>query len=162
MERRAGSQRPPITSSREDKHVARIALRDRAATESRIGVICKTKNVCTNSSMTFAVAWALSSETITAATLDAVSQIGESSMVSRYISGVLRPVAVPSIQALRNPTFQQDNTWPRVSGIVRTFLDKENVRLLPWTACSPYLTNRKRLVDGCREIGSSLYSSHYG
>lgn len=28
---------------------------------------------------------------------------------SRYISDVLRPVALPFIRALRNPTFQQDN-----------------------------------------------------
>ncbi|GFT03792.1 HTH_Tnp_Tc3_2 domain-containing protein [Trichonephila clavipes] len=31
-ERRAGSQRPPITSSREDRHVTRMVLMDRAAT----------------------------------------------------------------------------------------------------------------------------------
>ncbi|GFW92349.1 HTH_Tnp_Tc3_2 domain-containing protein [Trichonephila clavipes] len=31
-ERRAGSQRPPITSSREGRHVTRIALMDRTAT----------------------------------------------------------------------------------------------------------------------------------
>ncbi|MBJ4999813.1 IS630 family transposase [Salmonella enterica subsp. enterica serovar Hadar] len=31
-ERRAGSQRPPITNSREDRHVIRMALRDRTAT----------------------------------------------------------------------------------------------------------------------------------
>ncbi|GFY36063.1 transposable element Tcb1 transposase [Trichonephila clavipes] len=28
---------------------------------------------------------------------------------ARYISGVLRPVALPFIRALRNLTFQQDN-----------------------------------------------------
>ncbi|GFV73903.1 HTH_Tnp_Tc3_2 domain-containing protein [Trichonephila clavipes] len=31
-ERRTGSQRPPITSSREDRHVTRVALMDRVAT----------------------------------------------------------------------------------------------------------------------------------
>ncbi|GFV45208.1 HTH_Tnp_Tc3_2 domain-containing protein [Trichonephila clavipes] len=30
--------------------------------ESRIGVVCKTKSVCTNTSTTFAAAWALSSD----------------------------------------------------------------------------------------------------
>ncbi|GFT85625.1 transposable element Tcb1 transposase [Trichonephila clavipes] len=51
---------------------------------------------------------------------------------ARYISGVLRPKALPFIRALRNPTFQQDNARVRVHGFVRTFLDTENVRLLPW------------------------------
>ncbi|GFY03987.1 transposable element Tcb1 transposase [Trichonephila clavipes] len=59
---------------------------------------------------------------------------------ARYIFGVLRPVALPFISALRNPTFQQDNARSYVAGIVRTFLDTENVRLLPWSARSPDLT----------------------
>ncbi|GFW78030.1 uncharacterized protein TNCV_135001 [Trichonephila clavipes] len=50
---------------------------------------------------------------------------------ARYISGGLRPVALPFIGVLRNPTFQQDNARPHVASIVRTFLDTENVRLLP-------------------------------
>ncbi|GFT83666.1 transposable element Tcb1 transposase [Trichonephila clavipes] len=53
-----------------------------------------------------------------------------------YISSVLRPVALPFIQALRNPTFQQDNARPHVPGIVRTFLGTENVRLSSWPARS--------------------------
>ncbi|GFX59784.1 transposable element Tcb1 transposase [Trichonephila clavipes] len=59
---------------------------------------------------------------------------------ARHISGVLRPVALTFIRALRNPTFQQDNAQPHVAGIVRTFLDMENVRLLPWPARSPDLS----------------------
>ncbi|GFV73904.1 transposable element Tcb1 transposase [Trichonephila clavipes] len=113
-----------------------------------------------NSSTTFAVAWALSSETMAAATLDAASQTGASSMhqnsrirvrwyrgerilagcirhchtgpspgmmvwgaigytsrsplvridgtlnSARYISGVLRPMALPFIRVLRNATFK--------------------------------------------------------
>ncbi|GFU68897.1 transposable element Tcb1 transposase [Trichonephila clavipes] len=46
-------------------------------------------------------------------------------------SGVSQPVTLPLIQALRNPTFQQDNAGPHVAGIVQTFLETENVRLLP-------------------------------
>ncbi|GFU99134.1 uncharacterized protein TNCV_1228481 [Trichonephila clavipes] len=59
---------------------------------------------------------------------------------ARYISGVLRPVSLPFIQALRNPTFQQDNSQPHVAGIVWTFLDTGNVRLLPWPTRSPDLS----------------------
>ncbi|GFW89962.1 hypothetical protein TNCV_3741481 [Trichonephila clavipes] len=58
--------------------------------ESRIAVVCKTTsvctnssqdNVCTNSSMTFAAEWTLSLETMAAATLDAASHRGVSSMM---------------------------------------------------------------------------------
>ncbi|GFV07738.1 hypothetical protein TNCV_4942401 [Trichonephila clavipes] len=42
----------------------------------------------------------------------------------RYISGVLRPVALPFTRALRNLTFQQDNARSHVASIVRTFLDR--------------------------------------
>ncbi|GFY22064.1 hypothetical protein TNCV_3297081 [Trichonephila clavipes] len=42
--------------------------------------------------------------------------------------------------ALRNLVFQQDNVRPHVAGILRTFLDMENVWLLPWPACSPDLS----------------------
>ncbi|GFW43554.1 hypothetical protein TNCV_4769061 [Trichonephila clavipes] len=41
--------------------------------ESRIGVVCKTKSVRTNSWTTFAAAFTLSSQTMAAATLDAAS-----------------------------------------------------------------------------------------
>ncbi|GFY21047.1 transposable element Tcb1 transposase [Trichonephila clavipes] len=56
-----------------------------------------------------------------------------------YISGVLRPVALPFIRVLRNPTFKQDNAQPYVTGIVRTFHDMENVRLLLWPTPLPDL-----------------------
>ncbi|GFW90235.1 transposable element Tcb2 transposase [Trichonephila clavipes] len=57
-----------------------------------------------------------------------------------YISGVLLPVALPFIRALRNPAFKQDNARQHVAGIVRTFLDTKNVRLLPCPARSPDLS----------------------
>ncbi|GFU60896.1 uncharacterized protein TNCV_3372261 [Trichonephila clavipes] len=46
----------------------------------------------------------------------------------RYISGVLRPLALYFIQALRNHTFQKDNARPHVTCILRTFFDMEYVR----------------------------------
>ncbi|GFY15146.1 uncharacterized protein TNCV_1569611 [Trichonephila clavipes] len=53
---------------------------------------------------------------------------------------VLQPVALSFIQALRNPTFQQDNARPHVTGIVQTFLDTENARLFPLPTRSPDLS----------------------
>ncbi|GFW31175.1 hypothetical protein TNCV_2577571 [Trichonephila clavipes] len=69
--------------------------------DSRIGVVCKTANVCTNSLTTFAAEWTLGSNTMATVTVNAASQSGASSM---------------------------------------TFLDTENVQLLPWPALSPDLT----------------------
>ncbi|GFT95824.1 transposable element Tcb1 transposase [Trichonephila clavipes] len=53
------------------------------------------------------------------------------------LNSVIRFVTLSFIRALRNLTFQQDNARPHVASIVRTFLDMENVRLLPWPARSP-------------------------
>ncbi|GFT02189.1 hypothetical protein TNCV_84521 [Trichonephila clavipes] len=39
-----------------------------------------------------------------------------------------------------SPTLHQDNAQTHVAGIVRTFLDMENVRLLLWPARSPDLS----------------------
>ncbi|GFX16118.1 transposable element Tcb1 transposase [Trichonephila clavipes] len=58
-------------------------------------------------------------------------RIDGTSYIARYIPGVLRPVALPFFRALRSPTFQQDNARPHVAGLMRTFLDTENVRLFP-------------------------------
>ncbi|GFX41218.1 transposable element Tcb1 transposase [Trichonephila clavipes] len=58
---------------------------------------------------------------------------------ARYISGVLQLVALPFIRVLQNPTFNHDNAQLHVTGIVRTFLDTVNVRLLLWSARSPDL-----------------------
>ncbi|GFT22461.1 transposable element Tcb1 transposase [Trichonephila clavipes] len=55
---------------------------------------------------------------------------------ARYISGVVRPMALLFIRALRNPTLPQDNAQPHVESIIRTFLDTENFRLLNWPARS--------------------------
>lgn len=58
----------------------------------------------------------------------------------RYLTDVLRPVVVPYLQGLRDPTFQQDNARPHVSRIVLTYLGMEGVRILPWPARSPDLS----------------------
>ncbi|GFW17260.1 transposable element Tcb1 transposase [Trichonephila clavipes] len=50
-----------------------------------------------------------------------------------YISGVLRPVALPFIRV-------QNNACPHVAGIVRTFLDTENDWWLPCPSRSPDLS----------------------
>lgn len=50
----------------------------------------------------------------------------------RYISVVLRGVALLFIRAVRNVGFQQNNARLYVAGIVLTFLNTENVQSLPW------------------------------
>ncbi|GFX10858.1 transposable element Tcb1 transposase [Trichonephila clavipes] len=82
----------------------------------------------------------------------------------RYISSVLGPIALPFIQALRNPTFQQDNSRLHVSGIVRTFFDTENIRLLPWSAHSSDLFKLENVwsMVAERPARHHPYTSHYG
>ncbi|GFX04660.1 transposable element Tcb1 transposase [Trichonephila clavipes] len=73
-----------------------------------------------------------------------------------YISGVLRPVAVTALYSNpAKPTFEQDNARTHVAGIVRTFLDTENIRMFLWPARLPDLTPIKSLVYGRRVTGSS-------
>ncbi|GFT95735.1 transposable element Tcb1 transposase [Trichonephila clavipes] len=60
---------------------------------------------------------------------------------ARYISGVLRPVALPLFErALCNLTLKPVNARPHVAGSIRTFLDTENFQLLSWPARSPDLS----------------------
>ncbi|GFW39675.1 uncharacterized protein TNCV_3188461 [Trichonephila clavipes] len=82
IEHLAGSQQSLIISNREYSHVTRKDLMVRAVTspESSIGFGYKTTRDYTNSLNTFAAAWTLSLETMAAATLDAASQTGPSSM----------------------------------------------------------------------------------
>ncbi|GFV47628.1 transposable element Tcb1 transposase [Trichonephila clavipes] len=80
---------------------------------------------------------------------------------ARCISGVLRPAALPFIRVLRNPTFKQDNARAHVAGNVRTFLDTENVRLLPWPARSPDLSPIETPGQWLPSDGSSPYAGHY-
>ncbi|GFY24424.1 HTH_Tnp_Tc3_2 domain-containing protein [Trichonephila clavipes] len=130
---RAGSQRPPITSSREDRHVTCMALMYRAATSrtlsQELGSFARQVSARTVRRR-FPAAWTLSSDIMAAATLDAASQIGASSI---------------------------DNSRPHVSSIVRTFLDTENVRLSLWPARSPDLSP---LENVCSMVAERLARHH--
>ena len=57
-----------------------------------------------------------------------------------YIPIVLQPMALPFIWILQNYMFQHNIAWLHVANTVQTFLNLENVRLLPWAACSPDLS----------------------
>ncbi|GFW65608.1 uncharacterized protein TNCV_3550311 [Trichonephila clavipes] len=195
-ERHAGSQRPPITSSREDRHLTRMALMDRAATsralsqelvsfarqqmfartvrqhESRFCLqhqdgrihVCRQRGERT---LAARISLHHTSPSPGVMVWGPIGFTSQSPLVRidgtlnsvRYISGVLRAVALPFIRAQRNLAFQQDNIRAHVAGIVRTFLDTENVWLFSLPARSPDLTNRKHLVHGYRATGSS---SPYG
>ncbi|GFU87885.1 transposable element Tcb1 transposase [Trichonephila clavipes] len=56
-------------------------------------------------------------------------------------------VALPFILILRNTAFQQDKARQHIDGIVRTFLDLKNVRLLPWPARSPDLSPIENILS---------------
>ncbi|GFV28665.1 uncharacterized protein TNCV_3986151 [Trichonephila clavipes] len=156
-ERHAGSQRFHITSSREDRHVIRKALMDRAATpralSQELGSFAR-QQVSSQTHQDGRIrVWRYRGERTLAACIrhrhtdpspgvmawDAFGYMSRSLLVhtdatlnsAHYISAVLRLVALPFILVLRNPTFQQDNARPHVACIVRTFFDTENVQLLP-------------------------------
>ena len=211
-ERRAGSQRPRITSSRDDRHLIRMAVTDRAATSrslsQQMGTFARQQpsartvrrrlqqhglsarrpwlrlpltlhhrqerlrwctqrrtwvhewqNVIFSDESRFCLqhhdgrirVWRHRGERTLEACIrhrhtgvspsvmvwGAIGYASRSPLVridgtlnsGRYISDVLRPVALPFIRSLRSPTFQQDNARPHVAGPVQAFLDTENVQL---------------------------------
>ncbi|GFT45504.1 uncharacterized protein TNCV_3781401 [Trichonephila clavipes] len=147
-----GSQRPPITSSREDRPQGLNGSCSHATSpESRIG----------HQDGRIRVRWYRGERTLATyirhrhtgplpgmRVWGTIGYKSGSHLVytdgtfnsAHYISGVLRPVALPFIRVIRKPTFKQDNARPNVAGIVRTFLNTENVRLLPWPARSQDLS----------------------
>ncbi|GFY27348.1 uncharacterized protein TNCV_2069681 [Trichonephila clavipes] len=114
-----------ITSKREDRHVTRMDLMDRAVMSRAL-----------SQELESFAKQQVSARTVRRRLLNIDGTLNS----ARYISGVLRPVALPFILVQRNPTIKQDNARLHVAGIVRKFLDTENVRLLPWHARSPDLS----------------------
>ncbi|GFW51623.1 transposable element Tcb1 transposase [Trichonephila clavipes] len=58
----------------------------------------------------------------------------------RYISEVLKPVALPYLQGFATAIFQPHNERPHVARILQTFFVNHQIELLPWPARSPNLS----------------------
>ncbi|GFX17576.1 uncharacterized protein TNCV_3411761 [Trichonephila clavipes] len=148
IESRAESQRPPVTSSQEHRHVTRMDLMDREAMSralsQELGLCLQHQDdrICVRC-IGVDAHWQRPFFIIILAfhLLGAIGYTSWSPLVrdddtlnsARYISAVLRPF----IRVLRNPTFKQDNARLHVAGIVRTFLDTKNVLLLSWLVRTP-------------------------
>ncbi|GFU50267.1 uncharacterized protein TNCV_301001 [Trichonephila clavipes] len=147
MKLRAGSQRPPITSSREDRHIIHMTLVDRAAPSLSLWHQDGRTRVrwhCGERTLAACIRHCHTSPSPGMMVLGAIGYTARSHFVhiegilisAHYISSVLRPMTLPFIRVLRNPTFKQGNARIHAAGIVWTFLDTENVRLLSWSARS--------------------------
>ncbi|GFU83834.1 transposable element Tcb1 transposase [Trichonephila clavipes] len=66
---------------------------------------------------------------------------------TRYINEVLQPQDIPFLQGLPGAVFQQDNARPRVAKTVRSYLDSQQVQLLPWPAFSPDMSPIEHVWD---------------
>ncbi|GFY21363.1 uncharacterized protein TNCV_3994071 [Trichonephila clavipes] len=160
IERRAGSQRLPITNCREERHVTRMTLMCRAATSrtlsQELGSFHQDGCIRVSRHRGERTLAACIRHTGTSPGMMVCAAVGYTSRSplaridgtwnsARYFSGVLRSVALSFIRDLWNPTLQQDNERPHLVSIVRTYLDTENVRLLPWYARSPDLSPIKNV-----------------
>ena len=73
-----------------------------------------------------------------------------------YMSVIIKPVALLFIRGEWNATFQQDNALSHIAGVVQTFLDTGEFRLLPCSVCSPNLSAiglMNRVVNGYKATG---------
>ncbi|GFW78423.1 transposable element Tcb1 transposase [Trichonephila clavipes] len=133
---RNGSQRPPITSSREDRHVTRMTSMD-CATTSR--------------APSQELRWFARQQVFARTVRRRLQQHGLSDRKpwlwlpltmyhrQKHLQWFdQRRTWCTNVQ--RNPTFKQDNARSYVAGIVRNFFDTENVLMLPWSARSPDLS----------------------
>ncbi|GFS51491.1 transposable element Tcb2 transposase [Trichonephila clavipes] len=66
---------------------------------------------------------------------------------TRYINEVLQPRAIPFLQELPGAVFQQDNARPHVAKTVKSYLDSQQVQLLPWTAYLPDMSPIEHVWD---------------
>ncbi|GFW67513.1 transposable element Tc1 transposase [Trichonephila clavipes] len=57
------------------------------------------------------------------------------------------PQAIPFLQELPGAVFQQDNTRPHVAKTVKSYLDSQQVQLLPWPAYSPDMSTIEHVWD---------------
>ncbi|GFS76920.1 uncharacterized protein TNCV_3756021 [Trichonephila clavipes] len=124
-ERHAGSQRPLITSSREDRHVTRMALMSRAASsralsqelgfclhhqDGRIRVgqhyVERTVASCIRHSLADQSPGVMVWSAIRYTSRSPIVCIDDTVNYTRYISGVLRFEALPFIRTLTKPAFQ--------------------------------------------------------
>ncbi|GFT06549.1 transposable element Tc1 transposase [Trichonephila clavipes] len=66
---------------------------------------------------------------------------------TRYINEVLQPQAIPFLQGLPEAVFQQDNAHPHLAKTVKSYLDSQQVQLLPWPAYSPDMSPIEHVWD---------------
>ncbi|GFT80417.1 transposable element Tc1 transposase [Trichonephila clavipes] len=66
---------------------------------------------------------------------------------TRYINEVLQPRAIPFLQGLPGAVFQHDNARPHVAKTVKSYLDSQQVQLLPWPAYLPDMSPIEHVWD---------------
>ncbi|GFV20545.1 transposable element Tcb1 transposase [Trichonephila clavipes] len=66
---------------------------------------------------------------------------------TRYINEVLQPQVIPFLQGLPGAVFQQDNACPHVTKTVKSYLDSQQVQLLPWPVYLPDMSPIEHVWD---------------
>ncbi|GFW11321.1 transposable element Tcb2 transposase [Trichonephila clavipes] len=68
-------------------------------------------------------------------------------LCTRYINEVLQPQDILFLQGLPGAVFQQDNARPHVAKTVKSYLDSQQVQLLPWPAYLPDMSPIEHVWD---------------
>ncbi|GFU69121.1 transposable element Tc1 transposase [Trichonephila clavipes] len=68
-------------------------------------------------------------------------------MMAEFVSGTMPPQDLPFLQGLPGAVFQQDNARPHVAKTLKSYLDSQQVQLLPWPAFSPDMSPIEHVWD---------------